>query len=386
MVRKIGFLISIVVFSWQSYSQCSVNYKVALSGINEGTYLTHREIDNRDASEISFILNSDLPFSIYLLNASKEISNYELVNITTSATPLKIEEKTNTYLRYSISVNEIKEYKFKLKVKGAGKACVLIALYYQSNNKEQIKLFAKSNAKTPPGTVKVGESLFFDKCEITNINWREFTSWQKRFFGKESMEYKNALPDTLVWKLENQYNEPLANLYFWHPAYRNYPIVGVSYEQAKTYCKWRSDRVNEQLYLKRNKDIYDANSITKLVPVVYEYRLPTEKEWELMASFDVSSRVKKKIDKSGKANDNFYSKSRLNLNDKALFTSAVMFYNPNEIGLYNMLGNVAEMVSQEGVAKGGSWRDTASEINAKTKLTYTTPTCWLGFRCVCEKK
>src|SRR5205814_10726562 len=61
-----------------------------------------------------------------------------------------------------------------------------------------------------------------------------------------------ALPDTLVWRSELSYNEPLVEYYFRHPSFNNYPVVGVTWKQAHDFCLWRSDRVNEGILIKKN--------------------------------------------------------------------------------------------------------------------------------------
>ena len=63
---------------------------------------------------------------------------------------------------------------------------------------------------------------------------------------------ESALPDTLVWRSELSYNEPLVEYYFRHPGFNNYPVVGVSWRQAYDYCLWRSDRVNEGILMNKN--------------------------------------------------------------------------------------------------------------------------------------
>jgi formylglycine-generating enzyme required for sulfatase activity len=66
-------------------------------------------------------------------------------------------------------------------------------------------------------------------------------------------------------------------------------------------------------------------------------------------------------------------------------TSPVKSYFPNKIGVYNLIGNVAEMISEEGIAKGGSWINKPEEVSVTEDFHYTKPSDWLGFRCVCEK-
>jgi len=105
---------------------------------------------------------------------------------------------------------------------------------------------------TIPRRVTVS-SFYMDETEITNLNYREYLYWTKRVFGSDYPEiYQGALPDTLVWREELAYNEPWVDYYLRHPAYNDYPVVGVSWLQANDFCKWRSDRVNE-MFLVENK-------------------------------------------------------------------------------------------------------------------------------------
>ncbi|SOD20151.1 SUMF1/EgtB/PvdO family nonheme iron enzyme [Pedobacter xixiisoli] len=99
-------------------------------------------------------------------------------------------------------------------------------------------------------------SFYMDETEVSNTNWLEYLHWIRTTFrGKEELAqyYYEALPDTLVWRRPLSYNEPYVNNYLRHPAYGDYPVVGVNWQQAAEYCVWRTDRVNE--FVLREKGI-----------------------------------------------------------------------------------------------------------------------------------
>jgi gliding motility-associated lipoprotein GldJ len=99
-------------------------------------------------------------------------------------------------------------------------------------------------------------SFYIDRTEVANVHYREYIHWLNRVFDVESDPNNRkivdaALPDTLVWRSELSYNEPLVEYYFRHPSFNDYPVVGVSWRQAYDYCLWRSDRVNEGVLMKK---------------------------------------------------------------------------------------------------------------------------------------
>jgi formylglycine-generating enzyme required for sulfatase activity len=246
-------------------------------------------------------------------------------------------------------------------------------------------------AKTPPGTVEVSENFFVDQYEVSNLNWIEYISWTKGTYGVNSEEYQTVLPDTLVWRKPKAYNEPYVEYYHKHPAYHNYPMVGISYEQAIAFCKWRSDRVNEKIYIKENKIDYKPGDVYPDAPKVYQYRLPTKAEWEKIAKVGYSERLAQKLEKKKYRNaekTNFLNKNDTDteeLNHKGDITTKVDAYWPNALGVYNVFGNVAEMVAEKGIAKGGGWIHSEESVTLKNDFKFENPTDWIGFRCVCEK-
>jgi formylglycine-generating enzyme len=90
-------------------------------------------------------------------------------------------------------------------------------------------------------------SFYMDQDEITNREWRNYTFWMKTVFGKVAPKLvQKAEPNVNVWREELAYNEPYLTNYFTHPSYDEYPVVGVTWEQAMDFCQWRTDRVNEK--------------------------------------------------------------------------------------------------------------------------------------------
>ncbi|MEO6849682.1 MAG: SUMF1/EgtB/PvdO family nonheme iron enzyme, partial [Mucilaginibacter sp.] len=90
-------------------------------------------------------------------------------------------------------------------------------------------------------------SFYMDETEVANQDWLDYLHWISVTFPSDYELYYNALPDTLVWRRPLSYNEPYVDNYLRHPAFQDYPVVGVSWEQVQDYCSWRTDRMNENI-------------------------------------------------------------------------------------------------------------------------------------------
>ncbi len=252
--------------------------------------------------------------------------------------------------------------------------------------------------------IKYHSEIFNYKAAAMN---RDTTIQRKAFIITQDIP---AYPDTLCWirDFAYSYNEPMAKQYFSHPAYGNYPVVGVNWKQATAFCEWRTH------YLMAFNESKKRAGQT-------DFRLPTEAQWEYAArggrsqsSYPWGGPYLR--NKKGCLLANFKPGRGNYPEDGGLYTVRADAYWPNDFGLYNMAGNVAEWTSSlyyEGaynfqhdlnpdirynatkkdpprmhrkVIRGGSWKDVAYFLQTGTRAYeyQDTAKSYIGFRCVID--
>lgn len=275
----------------------------------------------------------------------------------------------------------------------------------------------------PPGTVWLRDSTFIDETEVRNLDYLEFLYWTRNY---DSANYVKMLPDTLCWRQSGVYNEPFVMYYLRHPAYRDYPVVGVSYEQAGAFCKWRAERINQFVYLQVHREIkhITVDSIYRIkAPRYVECHLPSREEWEYAAAAGLSPLFNygyiSLSDPENRPVSNTYESWFMRSHtvtgyrdEHCLYltsqdpTQPVATGSPNRFGIYNMLGNVSEII-QDSSFKGLNYATTLDGATLKEHpetyqrtdtvnfpgeydyhftFRYADVQPWLGFRCICVVK
>ena len=197
-----------------------------------------------------------------------------------------------------------------------------------------------------------------------------------------SEEYQRLSPDsTISIKLKN-YGKMKMKEYFNNPLFDDYPVVGITYEQVSKFCNWRTKLVNQFIKQKRNSPL-----------IKLEYRLPTTYDWELAAQGTLDpDKYPFGIDVYYFAEDSKYRSINCYYPEMKATKyirktdDTLQNIKSNNYGLYNMVGNVCEMVLEKGLAKGGHYDALLEYCKIKETDTYTSANKWLGFRCICLVK
>lgn len=288
--------------------------------------------------------------------------------------------------------------------RGSLRTPILNYNYYWANI-DQAKLYANKFDVTR-GRYPEGASVRVDTFWIENEEIFSKTITRPLREPKDILTNAiiNVYPDTLVWVRDFQYsyNDPLLHSYFSKPGYAEYPVVGITWEQAYAFCYWRSHLLESEAGIQANA-----------------YRLPTEAEWEYaarggrkMAMYPWGDKYAR--DAAGCYLANFKPYRGSYHNDTGAMTMAVAQFRPNDFGLYDMAGNVAEWTSssyssasnvtihdmnpdfpymarkedpdvlKRKVVKGGSWKDISYylQCGVRTYEYQYESRSYIGFRCV----
>jgi len=408
-----------MVFVKRGAFMMGANDQSALGSLNENPinvsvdafWMDETEITNDKYKQFVYWVKDSIAMR-YLVMAGKDEFRLKIKNQTDEANPENARLDWNTRIPWNSKDETINE--------------VLDSMYYNESNtlgyKKQIdptklrykyELINYDQASLPSNKYNVNTGAYspnaiarIDTSYIENGVIKNVTIKRKLRTRKDliSTRIVNVYPDTIMWLRDFQfsYNDPKMRMYFSHPGYANYPVVGVSWEQAQAFCHWRTQLFN------------NANQVGG-----QDYRLPTDAEWEYaarggknMALYPWGGNYVR--DNTGCFLANFKPMRGSYTDDTGATTMKVGLFLPNDYGLFDMAGNVAEWTSsaytvssstlvsdmnpsfqynaknsdpdvlKRKVVKGGSWKDIAYFLQCGTK-TYeyqNESRPYIGFRCV----
>lgn len=226
------------------------------------------------------------------------------------------------------------------------------------------------------------DAFYISNREVSNRDYREFVFWMKQ---NRPEKWKAMLPDTSVWRSSTGHLDPLAQFYFQHSAYLDFPVVGISKSQAEAYCDWLTEvyipkkgGVKPQFMLPNRKQWIRAARGASSRPYPHKYIGLRNSKGQFLCNFKALGDQSIHYDSTALG----YRVMSTNPSrpDGGLITTECYSYWPNEFGLYNLSGNVAEMVVDAFVALGGSWNDTGYDVRIDCIQSAQRATATIGFR------
>ncbi len=268
----------------------------------------------------------------------------------------------------------------------------------------------------PPGTIKISRNLYVDQTEITNRMYLQLLTYNAYVYGRKSPEYQQALPDTTVWKKLGKGYQHFTTEYLRHPKYQNYPVVGISYKQAKKFSKWRSNRAMEVMLVKKqlipnrldNPQKDSLFTIEKYFTGNYYHITPNKTipypQYELLSpsTYQFAAKIADSINRAHLAIDPsgiLYKRlaARTNCLQNLSGKTAALPYGPlpiNEVVhqytrlllLTDISTNVREITAEKGVYFGNSYRIPCQSSGALIRKSQNATNAYTGFRNQCQYK
>lgn len=228
------------------------------------------------------------------------------------------------------------------------------------------------------------QSFYMMKIEVPNLLYQMFINDLELQGNSEKLN--EALPDTTIWGE----HLPFVNYYFRHPAYNTYPVIGVSKKGINLFCEWMTEKSKSIKFF----DFWKGKNVIFRLPyeiewmvaasggdtsAIYPWRGIEMQNWEKPYVGDYLANFKniRNCDIIRNQNNQFVVENNQNsqyassLNDNDFtFTSPSLSYWPNAYGIYNMSGNVREIIQEDGYTKGGGYLDPGGELMIRFRNTY----------------
>lgn len=258
--------------------------------------------------------------------------------------------------------------------------------------KDMKKLMEKGYSYVPSGVTLLEtdtvscQGFFMMKGEVTNFNYLEYLYALKNSGQTEA--YQAALPDTTKWNTSMGYNQTYVNYYFRHPAYRDYPVVNLTRQQAEGYCQWltevwRKNTGNPDLVFRlptRAEFLRAANGEKINRPYAWDGPYIRNAKGAYLCNHFALDNVCISRDTTTGELKIVPLDMDLSSGNGVDITAPSISYYPNEFQLYNLNGNVAEMVSDGPIAVGGSWYSPGYDVRNQSAMPFKEASPFIGFR------
>ena len=267
-------------------------------------------------------------------------------------------------------------------------AGILLSSFKSNEEKLLSKTIRDSYQYIPSGyTIKEGKKIhvqafYMMSTEVSNLNYKEFLAFLERNQLSQKQEIAKTREDG--WN-----DEVFQKTYFRHPAYDDYPVVNITKKAAQLYCDWLEETLNHSGHIKEGYQVVDC-------------RLPTSQEWIVAAQSGHPSAIypwggfyTRNAKGCVLANYNQIGEEQITFDTSsgqyrvienaerpahAIAPAPVKSFWPNDFGLYNMSGNIAEMVFDKDVVLGGSWHSTGYDIRIQSEMPFNNYSPQVGFR------
>lgn len=261
----------------------------------------------------------------------------------------------------------------------------------------------------PNNMVRLDTNYFIDKTEITNGDWLDYLSWLEYMYGMASDQYIAALPDS-VWALHDPQLKLYDDIYLRYPAFKGYPVVGITHDQALAYCDWRANIIFEGLLIESEKIVFDPSQKgddhftierylnsdwrgnvpdTLLYYPVFE--LPTAEDWAAAMEFAAVAHIKNlKKCKAPCFTMDGDTLPIISAEDVEIDQWGAYLVDPTAAAacdctkdvIAHLYGNVREFSADPNVTLGGGWTDTESSIRSGMNFSNDGAVPYIGMRCV----
>ncbi|MCO5259849.1 MAG: formylglycine-generating enzyme family protein [Crocinitomicaceae bacterium] len=226
------------------------------------------------------------------------------------------------------------------------------------------------------------QSFFMRKTEVSNFDYKEYLSWLKN--NNQLDAYNVAFPDTTKWTELDKDLLPLSNVYSYHSAYRDFPVVNITREQAEKYCDWLSmvwqkntgnKNIHFRLPLRAEFLLATANS--EYHPYAWTGPYLNNAKGDYLCNFLQLNQAL--VTRNTETGELEILKSVLKPSVQNMMASVKSYY-PNVYGLYNLNGNVSEMVQEQDMVVGGDWFSGGHDVRNESYKYVNGASPLVGFR------